>query len=370
MEFIAVNTDAQVLETSKASTKLQIGEKLTKGLGAGGHPSIGEQAALESKEDIIECIKGAEMVFVTAGMGGGTGTGAAPIVASCAKEMGILVVGVVTKPFKFEGAKRMRQAESGINRLREVVDTVVIIPNEKLRDISNKNTTLVDSFKMADVSLTNGVEGLADMILSTGIINLDFADIETVMRNSGSALMGVGVASGENAIEQAVVSALNSPFLEKAVNNATGALVCLYGEESTLTLQEIYSAGDFIKNSIVPEAHFIFGASIDSELGPDTVRATVIMTGFTEEDSALLEILDADSKSKVKEPAKAVENKETVPQESQTETAAVEDDAQVAAKPVDGDEVKVGSPLFRKPKPVEVGTSKINIPDWMNRNKK
>ena len=236
VEFIVINTDAQVLTTTKAITKVQIGEKLTKGLGAGGKPEIGEQAALESKEAITEALKGADLVFVTAGMGGGTGTGAAPIVAACAKENGALVVAVVTKPFKFEGGKRMRQAESGIKRLRESVDTAVIIPNEKLRDISNKNTTLVDSFKMADISLTNGVEGLVGIIVKPGLINLDFADVSTVIRDSGTALMGVGVASGENAIENATNAALNSPFLETTIEGATGAVVCVAGAESVMTV--------------------------------------------------------------------------------------------------------------------------------------
>ena len=281
VEFVAINTDAQVLGTSKAPLKIQIGEKLTKGLGAGANPEIGEKAAQETKDAIMECLRGADMVFVTAGMGGGTGTGAAPIVAQCAKELGALVVAVVTKPFKFEGPKRTRQAEAGIEKLREVVDSIVIIPNEKLRAISDKKTTLVDSFKMADVSLTHGVEGLSNLIVKEGIINLDFADIKTVMQNSGSALMGVGMGSGDRAIEEALNNAINSPFLETSLDGATGVIMNITAASNMMTLSDVIEAGDMLGEVASPEANVIFGAITDDSLG-ESVKITIIVTGFSD----------------------------------------------------------------------------------------
>ena len=282
VEFIAINTDAQVLFTSKASIKIQIGEKLTKGLGAGANPEIGEKAAQETREAIMECIQGADMVFITAGMGGGTGTGAAPIVAECAREIGALVVAVVTKPFKFEGPKRGRQAESGIEKLREVVDSIVIIPNEKLRAISDKKTTLVDSFKMADISLTHGVEGLSNLIVKEGIINLDFADIKTVMKASGSALMGVGMGAGDRAIEDALKNAINSPFLETSLDGATGVIMNISAATDRMILSDLVEAGDMLVGVSAPEANVIFGAMIDETLG-ENVKITIIVTGFSDE---------------------------------------------------------------------------------------
>lgn len=349
VEFIVINTDAQVLTTTKAITKVQIGEKLTKGLGAGGKPEIGEQAALESKEAITEALKGADLVFVTAGMGGGTGTGAAPIVAACAKENGALVVAVVTKPFKFEGGKRMRQAESGIKRLRESVDTAVIIPNEKLRDISNKNTTLVDSFKMADISLTNGVEGLVGIIVKPGLINLDFADVSTVIRDSGTALMGVGVASGENAIENATNAALNSPFLETTIEGATGAVVCVAGAESVMTVNEVVQAGDIVGTHTTQDANVIFGATIDDSLG-DSVKVTIIVTGFSESDVNLLNILDSDKKL----PEKTEQHNSEIKQET------VLDGVEEATED-EGDKKSI----FVKPKPRVVDIPVL--PHWLRR---
>lgn len=349
VEFIVINTDAQVLTTTKAITKVQIGEKLTKGLGAGGKPEIGEQAALESKEAITEALKGADLVFVTAGMGGGTGTGAAPIVAACAKENGALVVAVVTKPFKFEGGKRMRQAESGIKRLRESVDTAVIIPNEKLRDISNKNTTLVDSFKMADISLTNGVEGLVGIIVKPGLINLDFADVSTVIRDSGTALMGVGVASGENAIENATNAALNSPFLETTIEGATGAVVCVAGAESVMTVNEVVQAGDIVGAHTTQDANVIFGATIDDSLG-DSVKVTIIVTGFSESDVNLLSILDSDKKP----PEKTEQHNSEIKQE------AVLDGVEETTED-EGDKKSI----FVKPKPRVVDIPVL--PHWLRR---
>lgn len=230
VEFISINTDKQALFLSKANTKIQIGEKITKGLGAGANPDIGEKAANESKDEISQSIKGADMVFITAGMGGGTGTGAAPIVAQVAKEMGILTVGVVTKPFIFEGRKRMQFAERGIENLKEAVDTLVTIPNDRLLQIAEKKTSIIDAFKMADDVLRQGVQGISDLITVPGLINLDFADVKTIMLNTGLAHMGIGRASGEERAEEATKKAIESPLLETSIEGAKGVLLNITGE--------------------------------------------------------------------------------------------------------------------------------------------
>ena len=278
VEFIAINTDKQALMISQASQKIQIGDKLTKGLGAGANPEIGQKAAEESKEEISEAIKGADMVFITAGMGGGTGTGAAPIVADIAKALGILTVGVVTKPFPFEGKKRMLQAEIGIKNLKSRVDTLVTIPNERLLSIVDKKTTLVDSFKHADEVLRQGVQGISDLITTPGLINLDFADVSTIMVNRGLAHMGIGRASGDNRAQEAAKQAISSPLLETSIVGATGVLLSITGG-SDLGLLEVNEAAEIVQQAADPEANIIFGAVIDENL-KDELRITVIATGF------------------------------------------------------------------------------------------
>ena len=279
VEFIAVNTDRQALQLSKASSRIQIGEKLTRGLGAGANPDIGMQAAEESKAEIAEVLRGADMVFVTAGMGGGTGTGAAPIVAAAAKELGILTIGVVTKPFTFEGKKRLNQAEKGIANLKERVDTLVVIPNDKLLQIIDRRTSIVEAFKMADDVLRQGVQGISDLISVPGLINLDFADVKTVMLNTGMAHMGIGRASGENRAEDAAKQAIQSPLLETSIEGARGVIINITGGNE---LQEANTAAELIQRSVDPEANIIFGVVTDETLG-DEITITVIATGFEKE---------------------------------------------------------------------------------------
>src|SRR5438270_1989145 len=278
VEFIAVNTDAQSLQMTDADMKIHIGEKLTRGLGAGADPKLGMEAAEESKAEIEEALKGADMVFVTAGKGGGTGTGAAPVVAEIARELGALTVGVVTRPFNFEGQKRGDQAEQGIRTLREKVDTLIIIPNEKLLQVVEKRTSIVDAFRIADDVLRQGVQGITDLITVPGLINLDFADVRTIMRQAGSALMGIGVAGGENRAAEAAKAAISSPLLEASVEGATGILLNITGG-SDMGLFEVNEAAEIIGSAADGDANIIFGAVIDESLG-DTVRVTVIATGF------------------------------------------------------------------------------------------
>ncbi|NLW24358.1 MAG: cell division protein FtsZ [Clostridia bacterium] len=278
VEFIAVNTDAQALYMSKAETKIQIGLKLTRGLGAGANPEIGRNAAEESRDEIAKALKGADMVFVTAGMGGGTGTGAAPIVAEVAKELGALTVGVVTKPFTFEGRKRAQQAIAGVANLKEKVDTLITIPNDRLLQVVDKNTSINDAFRIADDVLRQGVQGISDLIAVPGLINLDFADVKTIMQNTGSALMGVGTASGENRSATAARNAISSPLLETSIEGAKGVLLNITGG-SSLGLYEVNEAAEIIAEAADPEATIIFGAVIDESL-EDEVRITVIATGF------------------------------------------------------------------------------------------
>jgi len=285
VEFVAVNTDKQALLVSKAATKIQIGEKITRGLGAGANPDIGAQAAEESKAEITEALRGADMVFVTSGMGGGTGTGAAPIVAACAKEMGILTIGVVTKPFTFEGKKRLSQAERGIESLKSKVDTLVVIPNDKLLQIIDRKTSIVEAFKMADDVLRQGVQGISDLIAVPGLVNLDFADVKTIMLNTGMAHMGIGRASGESRAEDAAKQAIQSPLLETSIEGARGVIINITGGYN-LGLHEVNTAAELVQRSVDPEANIIFGAVIDESLDEDIV-ITVIATGF-EKDPTLL----------------------------------------------------------------------------------
>lgn len=281
VDFIAVNTDRQALQKSKASTKIQIGEKITRGLGAGANPDIGAQSAEESKTELSEVLRGADMVFVTCGMGGGTGTGAAPVVAGLAKEMGILTIGVVTKPFTFEGKKRLAQAERGIESLKSKVDTLIVIPNDKLLQIIDRKTSMSEAFMMADDVLRQGVQGISDLITVTGTVNLDFADVKTIMLNTGMAHMGTGSASGENKAEDAAKQAIQSPLLETSIEGARGVIINITGGED-LGLQEVNTAAELIQRSVDPEANIIFGTVIDPEM-TDEIKITVIATGFDQD---------------------------------------------------------------------------------------
>ncbi|MGN1200761.1 MAG: cell division protein FtsZ [Candidatus Caccovivens sp.] len=277
-EFVAINTDKQALLISKADKRLQIGERLTGGRGAGAIPEIGRKAAEESKSSITEILKGTDLVFITAGMGGGTGTGAAPVIAQIAKELGILTVGIVTKPFQFENPKRMENAEKGIAELRKYVDTIVIIPNERLLTILPEKTTLVEAFRYADDVLRQGIQGISDLIVFPGMINLDFADIETIMKNRGLAHMGIGHGKGENKTLEAVRQAVASPLIETTIEGATGVVLNIKGG-SDITLREVTEAANMVKEVIDPSCNLIFGSSIDPEMR-DEVEITIIATGF------------------------------------------------------------------------------------------
>ncbi len=278
VEFICINTDAQSLNLSLAPAKIQIGQSLTRGLGAGANPEIGQKAAEESRGDILEHLKGADMVFITAGMGGGTGTGGTPIVAQAAKEVGALTVGVVTKPFSFEGRRRMAVALEGIEKLRESVDTLIVIPNDRLLQVVDQNASILDAFKVADDVLRHGVQGISDLVCVPGLINLDFADVRTVMMDTGSALMGIGVASGENKAREAAMQAIASPLLEATIEGAKGVLMNVTGGPD-LGIFEVNEAAEIIMQAADPGATIIFGAVINEEFD-DTIQITVIATGF------------------------------------------------------------------------------------------
>lgn len=284
VEFIGINTDKQALQFCKAPTAMQIGEKLTKGLGAGARPDVGEKAAEESSEEISQALKGADMVFVTCGMGGGTGTGAAPVVAKIAKDMGILTVGVVTKPFRFEGMRRMKQAEGGINELSNKVDSLVIIPNERLKLATDQKITMLNAFEIADDVLQQAVQSISDLIKNTGFINLDFADVSAVMKDAGRAHMGVGRAAGKSKAEEAAKMAISSPLLETSINGAKGVLINVTGSMD-IGLEEVETAANLVQEAAHPEANIIFGAAFDDTL-EDELRVTVIATGFDDKESS------------------------------------------------------------------------------------
>ena len=276
--FVSINTDKQALLMSKAPQRIQIGEKLTRGLGAGAEPEIGQRAAEESKQSLAEILKDTDLVFITAGMGGGTGTGAAPVIAQIAKEMGILTVAVVTKPFSFEGRKRQENAERGIEELRKNVDTLVIIPNDKLLKIVPKGTSIVDAFKYADDVLRQGIQGISDLIVTPMLINLDFADVRTVMKNRGLAHMGIGRGKGDNKTLEAVRQAVSSPLLETTIEGATGVILNVKGGMD-LPLDEVYEAADLVREVVDPSCNIIFGSGIDEDMN-DEVEITIIATGF------------------------------------------------------------------------------------------
>jgi cell division protein FtsZ len=278
IEFVAVNTDAQALLLSDAPKRVRVGEKLTRGLGAGGNPEIGQKAAEESAEELYEVIKGSDMIFIAAGIGGGTGTGAAPVIAQIAKEVGALTIGVVTRPFTFEGAKRAQTAEAGISKLKEHVDTLIVIPNDRLLQIADKRASLQQAFKLADDVLRQGIQGISELITIPGLINLDFADVRTIMSEGGAALMAVGSGSGEDRARQAAEQAISSQLLDITIDGARGILFNITGG-SDLSLFEVNQAAAIIKETAHPDVNLIFGAVIDPNMGDD-VRITVIATGF------------------------------------------------------------------------------------------
>jgi cell division protein FtsZ len=299
VDFLAANTDAQALRTNLAPVKLQLGEKLTRGLGAGGNPEVGKRAALEDVERLAEHLSGADMIFVTAGMGGGTGTGAAPVVARVAKELGCLTVGVVTKPFMFEGKRRSKQAEEGLRELKASVDTLITIPNQRLLSVAGRNSPIVDTFKKADDVLLQAVRGIADLITVHGLINLDFADVRAIMAEMGMAMMGAAIASGENRAAEAARRAISSPLLEEvAIKGARGVLINITGGPD-LTLHEVNEAATLVQEEADDDANIIFGAVIDESMG-DELRITVIATGFGEQPSAAVV-------SRVQSPAPAID---------------------------------------------------------------
>ena len=318
VEFWSVNCDLQALNVSIADHKLQIGSKLTKGLGAGSDPEIGLKAAEESKEDIELAIEGSDMIFLTCGMGGGTGTGAAPLIADIAKSQGALTIGVVTKPFRFEGPVRMGQAEDGAMLLKDRVDALIVIPNDKLLQVVEKSTTIVDAFKVADDVLRQGVQGIADLITIPGLINLDFADVKTIMRNAGSAMMGIGSGSGENRAVEAAEAAISSPLLEETITGARGVILNVTGGED-LSLHEVNDAAEVIYNAVDPEANIIFGSVIDEKLKGEVV-ITVIATGF--KSVAGKPIVSKDFQDKIEEANKSFASQTVV--EAKSEVTPIE----------------------------------------------
>lgn len=327
-EFITVNTDHQALARSKAPTKLQIGDKLTRGLGAGANPDVGLNAAEESSEDILQFLEGADMIFITAGMGGGTGTGAAPVIARLAKQLGILTVGVVTKPFRFEGRKRMLNAERGIDELKKNVDTLITISNDKLLTVADKKTSMIDAFRMADNVLRQGVQGISDLIYNPGIINLDFADVRTIMSNQGIAHMGIGEATGENKTEEAARMAISSPLLDTTINGAKGVLINICGG-SDLGLFEANEAANLISEAVDEDAEIIFGTAINEAL-EDRVIVTVIATGFEEPNSSQqIDQMVTNTRSRVAATTSSMQQQpaqQTMQQQTMQQQAPREDD--------------------------------------------
>ncbi|RHI26130.1 cell division protein FtsZ [Collinsella sp. AM15-2] len=319
VEFVAINTDAQALAISDADIKVHIGTDLTRGLGAGANPEVGRKAADESRDDIAEALAGADMVFITCGEGGGTGTGAAPIVADIAmNEVGALTVAVVTKPFTFEGRKRKKSAEEGIKTLSDCVDTMIVIPNDKLLDIAEKKTTMLEAFAIADGVLSQGTQGITDLITVPGIINLDFADVKTIMKQAGTAMMGIGTSSGDTRAVDAAQQAISSPLLESSIDGATRVLLSIAGSKD-LGIQEISDAADVVANAVDPEANIIFGTVVDESLG-DQVRITVIATGFSDSNVNRQDELFAAQQSQSKAAASA-EPQRTVPATSPAQAA-------------------------------------------------
>ncbi|WP_167628700.1 cell division protein FtsZ [Listeria valentina] len=350
VEFISVNTDAQALNLAKSEVKLQIGSKLTRGLGAGAVPEIGKKAAEESREVIEEALKGADMVFVTAGMGGGTGTGAAPVIAQIAKEMGALTVGVITRPFGFEGPKRSKQAVSGTEAMKEAVDTLIVIPNDRLLQIVDKNTPMLEAFREADNVLRQGVQGISDLIAVPGLINLDFADVKTIMTNRGSALMGIGIATGENRAADAAKKAISSPLLETSIDGAKGVLMNITGG-SNLSLYEVQEAAEIVSNASDPEVNMIFGSVINDDL-KDELVVTVIATGFDE------------SKQQTVQPRRAAGQKIDV---NRPNYAKPEE----SRRPIENDSAEQQAPSYREEEPASTDHGDVDVPAFIrNRNRR
>ncbi|MEE1745958.1 MULTISPECIES: cell division protein FtsZ [unclassified Streptomyces] len=333
VEFIAINTDAQALLMSDADVKLDVGRELTRGLGAGANPAVGRKAAEDHREEIEEVLKGADMVFVTAGEGGGTGTGGAPVVANIARSLGALTIGVVTRPFTFEGRRRANQAEDGIAELREEVDTLIVIPNDRLLSISDRQVSVLDAFKSADQVLLSGVQGITDLITTPGLINLDFADVKSVMSEAGSALMGIGSARGDDRAVAAAEMAISSPLLEASIDGARGVLLSISGG-SDLGLFEINEAAQLVSEAAHPEANIIFGAVIDDALG-DEVRVTVIAAGFDggQPPARRENVLGANS-AKREEPSAPVRTPEPVRQTGGLGSVPTREEPPVQAEPV------------------------------------
>lgn len=356
VEFVAVNTDAQALQYSKAALKIQIGEKLTRGLGAGAKPEVGLKAAEESKDELAEIIKGADMIFITAGMGGGTGTGAAPVIAALAKEMNILTVGVVTKPFDFEGKVRMTNAANGINELKKSVDTLIVIPNQKLLSVIDRRTTMRDAFKKADEILQQGVQGISDLIYTPGIINLDFADVATVMSNKGVAHIGVGMAKGENKAEEAARLAISSPLLETTIDGARHMLINISGDMN-MSMYDANDAIQLIQAAAGNNANVIYGQSFNEGL-EDQIIVTVIATGFEEAEEE-----EKENKANEVSTAQTSSVQEMVKEETVSQ-ATVESSKESVAEAVDEDKAQAEqsekkSPIF------DMDTDKIQIPDFL-----
>jgi cell division protein FtsZ len=306
VEYIAVNTDAQALALSSAETKIHIGSKATKGLGAGGDPNVGRQAAEESREELQDALRGADMIFVTAGMGGGTGTGGSPVIAEIARDLGALTIGVVTKPFGFEGKKRAASADEGVRNLKSKVNTLITIPNDRLLQIIDRQATVIEAFRTADDVLRQGVQGIADLITVPGLINLDFADVRAVMGEAGAALIGIGVASGEGRASKAAEAAISSPLLETSMQGARGVLINVTGG-TDLGLVEVSEAAQIVRDAADPDANIIFGAVID-EKANDEVRITVIATGFEHARKEEAQAVPSDDRVKDKEPVRVIDD--------------------------------------------------------------
>lgn len=321
VEFVAVNTDAQALAISDADIKVHIGTDITKGLGAGANPEVGKEAAEDSRDEIKAALAGADMVFITAGEGGGTGTGAAPVVADIAKnDVGALTVGVVTKPFSFEGRRRYGSAADGIKTLSENVDTLIVIPNDRLLDLSEKKTTMLEAFRMADDVLCQGTQGITDLITVPGLINLDFADVCTIMKGAGSAMMGIGIAAGDNRAADAATEAISSRLLESSIEGATRVLLSIAGNKD-LGIQEINEAADLVAKNVDPDANIIFGTVVDESLG-DQVRVTVIATGFNDSNvQQQLPTLNTQSASRPSRPSRPAQPQPTRPVTAQPQPA-------------------------------------------------
>ncbi|MEU3050607.1 MULTISPECIES: cell division protein FtsZ [unclassified Streptomyces] len=367
VEFIAINTDAQALLMSDADVKLDVGRELTRGLGAGANPAVGRKAAEDHREEIEEVLKGADMVFVTAGEGGGTGTGGAPVVANIARSLGALTIGVVTRPFTFEGRRRANQAEDGIAELREEVDTLIVIPNDRLLSISDRQVSVLDAFKSADQVLLSGVQGITDLITTPGLINLDFADVKSVMSEAGSALMGIGSARGDDRAVAAAEMAISSPLLEASIDGARGVLLSISGG-SDLGLFEINEAAQLVSEAAHPEANIIFGAVIDDALG-DEVRVTVIAAGFDGgQPPARRENVIGSASAKREEAAPAPARSETARPAGGLGTVPVREEPPAPAEPapVAGDSAPAPAPpQVPSARPYDTQAEELDVPDFL-----